>query len=110
MSAAFFLRTMNTFMSIGADYFQQPGKRDQFLLRVMPLLEIGILIAPFRCIMVLLATFVKRQYCCEDFKFDAIGDLSLAVIQGKSGQYAAAAMEFWIDVATEERRISKQYE
>jgi hypothetical protein len=104
------LRTMNAFMLIGADYLQQPGKRDQFLSRVMPLLEIGSPMAPFRCIMVLLATFVKRQYCCEDFKFDAIGDLTLAVIQANSGQYAAAAMEFWIDVATEERRISKKYE
>jgi hypothetical protein len=103
------IRALNAFVAISSGFFRRPEKSEQFLARVIPLLEIQIPPDPFREIMVLLATFVKQQYQADNFEFDRIYNVTGAIIRGDSGQYAAMAMEFWICIGQLERRIQKRY-
>jgi hypothetical protein len=103
------IRALNAFVAISGWFFQQRGKSKQFLGRVMPLLDIQIARDTFKEIMILLATFVKQRYSADDFQFDRIGNMTVAIIHEDSGDYAAMAMDFWIAIGRMEWRIQKRY-
>jgi hypothetical protein len=70
--------------------------------------EIPLPIDLYRSVMRLLSAITEALYHSADFPFDPIGNATLSMIQSDAGEFAVAAMDFWFDIATIEKRMLRR--